>query len=114
MVIALDRATYPVKEANGIAPCADGAGVIEAVGEGSRWKKGERVVVQPSGWMEGDVPELKGMKVKGAEDVEGTLRDFMVLVCMKPLVFLFSLRGRIGTGSFGSRWKSIEIVVRGC
>ncbi|KAI4258666.1 MAG: hypothetical protein L6R42_004958 [Xanthoria sp. 1 TBL-2021] len=79
MVIALDRETYPVKEANGIAPCADGAGEIEAVGEGSYWKKGERVIVQPSGWMDGDVPELEGLKVKGAEDVEGTLRDFMVL-----------------------------------
>lgn len=98
MVIALDRETYPVKEANGIAPCADGAGEIEAVGEGSRWKKGERVIVQPSGWMDGDVPELEGLKVKGAEDVEGTLREFMVLVCMKPLVFLFSLGGRVEMG----------------
>ncbi|KAL9611921.1 MAG: hypothetical protein Q9204_008988, partial [Flavoplaca sp. TL-2023a] len=44
MVIAMDTETYPVKEANGIAPCADGAGEIEAVGEGSRCKEGQRVV----------------------------------------------------------------------
>ncbi|KAL8884373.1 MAG: hypothetical protein Q9192_006863 [Flavoplaca navasiana] len=44
MVIAMDTETYPVKKANGIAPCADGAGEIDTVGEGSRRKKGERVV----------------------------------------------------------------------
>ena len=85
MVIALDKETYPVKMADGIAPCADGAGEIEAVGEGSRWKKGERVVVHPGAWMDGEVPKLGALKAKGGEEVEGTLREFMVLVCMECL-----------------------------
>ncbi|KAL8654310.1 MAG: hypothetical protein Q9226_003485 [Calogaya cf. arnoldii] len=80
MVIALDKDTYPVKMADGIAPCAGGAGEIEAVGEGSRWKKGERVVVHPSAWMDGEVPKLEALKAKGGEEVEGTLREFMVLI----------------------------------
>ena len=78
----MDTETYPVKEANGIAPCADGAGQIEALGEGSLWKVGKGVVVSLSGWVCGEVPELWGLKVKGAEGVEGTLREFLVLVCI--------------------------------
>ncbi|KAL8824208.1 MAG: hypothetical protein Q9170_008225, partial [Blastenia crenularia] len=77
MVIALDK-IYPVKEADGLSPCADGAGEIEAVGEGSVWKVGERVVIHPCGWLDGHVPDIKGIRGKGAEDDEGTLREYGV------------------------------------
>ncbi|KAL8712467.1 MAG: hypothetical protein Q9220_003315 [cf. Caloplaca sp. 1 TL-2023] len=80
MIIGLDTATYPVAPADGISPCADGAGVVEKVGEGSVWKRGERVMVHPTAWIEGGVEtvgDIHEIKAKGAENVEGLCRGWM-------------------------------------
>ena len=94
MVIAHDS-VYPITTLPNLSPCSDGAGVVHAVGEGSKWagEEGKKVVLCPSnGWLRkrkesgrsaGDevltMDELGGL---GAGDVEGCLREFAVLVCL--------------------------------
>lgn len=79
---------YPIETAPDLTPCADGAGIIEAVGEGSMWKIGQRVMLMSSGWVGGDVPDLEGMKLLGAGSVQGTLREYAVVVSMIVLMYL--------------------------
>lgn len=82
MVIAHDP-VYPLKNIAGLSPCADGAGEIAAVGEGSEWKVGERVLVftfDAEKAAAEEVPDLTGMDGKGAGDVQGTLREWGVFV----------------------------------
>ena len=52
-VIAYDP-VYPTKAQTGISPCSDGAGVVEAAGDGSIWTKGDRVILAQNSWVEGN------------------------------------------------------------
>ena len=54
MVVAHDS-VYELNHKEGLTPCADGAGEVEAVGEGSVWKVGEKVVLNPNDWIDGYV-----------------------------------------------------------
>jgi NADPH:quinone reductase-like Zn-dependent oxidoreductase len=61
-------------------PCSDGAGVVEAVGDGvSAWKPGDSVAgIFMQNWLEGPPTSAK---VKGAlgGDIDGMLAEFVVL-----------------------------------
>jgi NADPH:quinone reductase-like Zn-dependent oxidoreductase len=88
MVVAHDP-IYLIQIIPDLTPCADGAGVVEAVGEGSKWKVGERVLLNATGWVDGDVPTLVGSKGMGAGDVMGALREYAVMVLYLARVCLF-------------------------
>ena len=79
MVVAHDP-VYPIKNIPDLAPCADGAGIVEEIGDGSVWKVGQRVMLMSSAWLKGDVPTLQETKSLGAGDVQGTLREYAVVV----------------------------------
>jgi NADPH:quinone reductase-like Zn-dependent oxidoreductase len=61
-------------------PCSDGAGEVDAVGEGvTRWKAGDRVTgIFMQNWLDGPATPLK---VKGAlgGDIDGVLAEYVVL-----------------------------------
>jgi len=61
-------------------PCSDGAGEVEAVGEGvSKWKSGDRVCgIFMQNWLEGKPTPAK---IKGAlgGDIDGVLAEYVVL-----------------------------------
>jgi NADPH:quinone reductase-like Zn-dependent oxidoreductase len=80
-----------------LTPCADGAGEVEAVGEGSKWKIGEKVMITPGAWEDGDVvpDDFKG---KGSGSVQGTLRQDAVLVSRNCTGSMFKI---------GSDWPCI-------
>ncbi|OCL05177.1 NAD(P)-binding protein [Glonium stellatum] len=79
MVIAHDP-IYPGDHIEDLVPCADGAGEVEEVGEGSKWKVGDRVLVHVNSWIEDTeemltVPEVQA---KGSDKYHGTLRQYAV------------------------------------
>lgn len=60
-------------------PCSDGAGEVEAVGEGAKWKKGDRVCgTFFQNWIEGSPTPGK---IKGAlgGDIDGMLAEYVLL-----------------------------------
>jgi NADPH:quinone reductase-like Zn-dependent oxidoreductase len=74
---------YPTTAKPYLIPCADGAGVVEQAGPGSRWHAGDRVVIHHNGWMTGtkehdvDMGEIFAGTL-GAGEADGTLRRWMV------------------------------------
>lgn len=79
-VIAHDP-IYPIETTDDLTPCADGAGVVVDVGEESIWKVGDRVIIHPTVWVEGDdPPTLEGSQGLGAGNVQGTLREYGIFV----------------------------------
>ncbi|PWD81039.1 NAD(P)-dependent alcohol dehydrogenase [Ignatzschineria ureiclastica] len=63
-----------------IIPLSDGAGVIDAVGEGVEvWQVGDRVVTQlyPN-WKEGTITSTIGQGL-GSNDLDGTLAEYVIL-----------------------------------
>ena len=63
-----------------IIPCSDGAGEIDAVGEGvDNWKVGDKVVTQCfRGWKDGKI--LSDMDLGlGSNDADGTLAEYFVV-----------------------------------
>lgn len=81
MMVIAHHPIYPIKTAPDLTPCADGAGVVEAVGSGSTFSVGDKVLIVPTTWGPGEpVPTLKESRGLGAGDVEGTLREYAVLV----------------------------------
>jgi NADPH:quinone reductase-like Zn-dependent oxidoreductase len=79
MVVARDPIYQSLASPN-LTPCADGAGIIEEVGEGSIWRPGQRVVLCVCEWLQGDPGTLLETKGLGAADVEGTLREYAIVV----------------------------------
>lgn len=79
MVVAHDP-IYPIETLPGLVPCADGAGIVEEVGPGSKWKPGDRVLLTATSWVDGDVPTLVESAGLGAGAVHGTLREYAVVV----------------------------------
>lgn len=47
---------YPFKAKVDLVPCLDGAGVVEEAGPCSVWKKGDRVLIHPTSWLNGSDP----------------------------------------------------------
>jgi NADPH:quinone reductase-like Zn-dependent oxidoreductase len=80
MVVARDP-IYQIFASPNLTPCGDGAGIVEEAGEGSVWRHGQRVVLAPCHWVEGDPGTLMESKGLGAGDTEGTLREYAVVVC---------------------------------
>ena len=71
---------YPLATQIPLIPCSDGAGVVEELGRGSKWKKGDRLVIQPNDWLTGtDVRALRFDNVLGAGSKDGTLRRWMIV-----------------------------------
>lgn len=86
MVIAHDP-VYPGPHAEDLVPCADGAGEIEAVAEGSQWKVGDRVIINVNSWTDDwtyhgdkDMVQYEHAASKGSHHTHGTLREYIVLV----------------------------------
>ncbi|KAK6434214.1 hypothetical protein LTR95_009606 [Oleoguttula sp. CCFEE 5521] len=79
-LLCLDHSpNYPIKHKADLVPCLDGAGEIEAVGEGSQWKVGDRVIIQPNTWLTGTDPRsFKLNETIGAGEIDGTLQQYMV------------------------------------
>ncbi|KAF2092587.1 putative zinc-type alcohol dehydrogenase-like protein [Rhizodiscina lignyota] len=79
MVIAHDP-IYPGEHVQDLVPCADGAGEIEKVGEESKWKVGDNVIIHPNAWMEdtGEVLLVSEIKTAGAASDQGTLRQYAI------------------------------------
>ena len=70
---------YPILAKPNLVPCIDGAGTIEQAGEGSIWKKGDRVVIFPHTWLHGnDARSLNLKEIAGAGDLDGTLKRYIV------------------------------------
>jgi NADPH:quinone reductase-like Zn-dependent oxidoreductase len=70
---------YPILAKPDLVPCGDGAGVVEDVGEDSKWKKGDRVVLFFGDWLKGN--DARGWKMEGAAgagELDGFLRRFVV------------------------------------
>jgi NADPH:quinone reductase-like Zn-dependent oxidoreductase len=80
MVVVARDSIYQSFAAPNLTPCADGAGVIEEVGEGSFWCPGQRVVLCVRDWLQGDPGTLLETKGFGAADVEGMLKEYAVVV----------------------------------
>ena len=71
---------YPTIAKQNLIPGSDGAGVVEAVGEGSVWKKGDRVVLQLNSWITGvDPRDFDITKTLGGGDVDGSFRRWAVV-----------------------------------
>jgi NADPH:quinone reductase-like Zn-dependent oxidoreductase len=79
MVIANDP-VYPTKAVPGISPCSDGAGIVEAVGEPSVWKVGDRVILAQNSWINGlDAAGFDINSALGGGGVQGTLRQYALV-----------------------------------
>jgi NADPH:quinone reductase-like Zn-dependent oxidoreductase len=61
-------------------PCSDGAGEVEAVGDGvSAWKPGDRVAaIFMQNWLDGPPTSVKSRSALGG-DVDGMLADYVIL-----------------------------------
>lgn len=75
-----------------LVPCVDGAGIIEEVSEGSKWKAGDRVVINANSWLDwsyqGDeeLPDFSTINIKGGGSEQGILREYGVFVSLKFLI----------------------------
>jgi NADPH:quinone reductase-like Zn-dependent oxidoreductase len=91
MVIAHDP-LYPGPHIEDVVPCADGAGEIEAIGESSRFKVGDKVIINPNAWQDWNYDGSKGemmgyveCRTLGAGQTNGTLTEYAVIVCCSYL-----------------------------
>ncbi len=78
--LSMIRGTYNPKLAPGRIPCSDGAGIVEAIGEGvTSVKPGDRVCgIFMQNWLDG---EATASRQKGAlgGDIDGMLAEYVVL-----------------------------------
>jgi NADPH:quinone reductase-like Zn-dependent oxidoreductase len=81
LLIIADSPNYPNHTAPGLTPCSDGAGEIEAVGPGSEWKVGDKVILHPNqSWYDSeDVGEFQLDKALGGASMQGTLQQYRVV-----------------------------------
>ncbi|KAF2264991.1 NAD(P)-binding protein [Lojkania enalia] len=86
MVVAHAYEAYPGPHKEDLVPCADGAGEIDTVGEGSKWKAGDRVIINANAWTtewkygsDIEMPDFHELGGKGALDEQGTLREYAIL-----------------------------------
>lgn len=71
---------YPAIAIPNLSPCSDGAGIVEAVGPDSKWKVGDKVLLTPTKWTEGEPPIFQDAEGPGSGHTEGTLREYAVVV----------------------------------
>lgn len=80
VLVADHNPAYGLIAKPNLVPCSDGAGIVEASGPGCKWKKGDRVVVQPNTWDDGvDQRDYVFAKTLGGGDIDGALRRWMVV-----------------------------------
>lgn len=79
--LLLVEGVYNPRQALPIVPCSDGAGTVEALGEGcERLKVGDRVVVHFfSGWIAGEPDMAKLSSALGGPGGDGTLQQTLVV-----------------------------------
>ncbi|KAF1951543.1 NAD(P)-binding protein [Byssothecium circinans] len=83
LMIVSNDPVYPVSADKDLTPGADGAGVIEKLGDGgSEWKIGDRILLSPLSWEKWDyhsneeMPGHLDLKTKGERHYQGTLREY--------------------------------------
>lgn len=81
LLIIAGSPNYPILNSPGLTPCSDGAGEIEAVGPGSEWHVGDRVILKPNqSWHDSeDVSEFEMEKALGGASTQGTLQQYRVV-----------------------------------
>lgn len=81
LLIIAGSPNYPCDNSTGLTPCSDGAGEIEAVGSGSEWHVGDRVILKPNqSWYDSeDVGEFEIGKTLGGASMQGTLQQYRVV-----------------------------------
>jgi len=94
LLLVAHSPAYPALAVPDLVPCADAAGVVEAVGPGSKWKVGDRVLVNSSKWVDGPAPRYDEAESIGSGALDGTLREYAVFVSTQVL--------RVGSG--GKWW----------
>jgi NADPH:quinone reductase-like Zn-dependent oxidoreductase len=79
--LLLVEGVYNPRQVLPVIPCSDGAGIVEALGEGcSRLKVGDRVVVHFfPGWIAGEPDMAKLSSALGGPGGDGTLRQTLVI-----------------------------------
>ncbi len=79
--LMLVESVYNPRQVLPVVPCSDGAGVVEAVGEGcARVRAGDRVVVHFfPGWIAGEPAMAKLSRARGGQGGEGTLQQTMTI-----------------------------------
>jgi NADPH:quinone reductase-like Zn-dependent oxidoreductase len=70
---------YPLTPKENLIPGSDGAGIIEAAGSESRWKKGDRVVIHPNDWMSGDPRNYIFHQTRGGASQDGTFQKYLLV-----------------------------------
>lgn len=86
LLVTADSPLYPIRTSQGLTPCSDGAGVVEAVRENSKWEVGDRVILMPNqSWLQGDNEQDFDMPSSlGGGTVQGTLRQHAVVKLKMP------------------------------
>ena len=81
LLVIANSPNYPVRTSAGLTPCSDGAGEIEAVGPGSEWHVGNKVILTPNhSWYHSeDVAEFRIDKALGGGEMQGTLQQYRVV-----------------------------------
>lgn len=79
-ILVLDHnPKYPALTGPNLVPCCDGAGIVEEVGPGSQWKKGDMVFIHPNSWVKGlDVRSYNPAMTIGSGTLDGTLRHWAI------------------------------------
>jgi NADPH:quinone reductase-like Zn-dependent oxidoreductase len=70
---------YPLTPKENLIPGSDGAGIVEAAGSDSRWKKGDRVVIHPNDWMLGDPRNYIFHQTRGGASLDGTFQRYLLV-----------------------------------
>ena len=91
IMVAAHNPIYPAIAVPNLSPLADGAGIVEAVGSGSKWSVGDRVLINPVKWFDGDVPTFDEAEGGGSGSYEGTLREYGVYVSISIFVLKANL-----------------------
>lgn len=79
-ILVLDHSpAYPLTHKDNLIVASDAAGLVEEAGPGSVWNKGDRVVILPNDWTDGDNRNYTFDKTLGAGVTDGTLRRWMVV-----------------------------------
>jgi NADPH:quinone reductase-like Zn-dependent oxidoreductase len=81
VLISTRSPAYPGTHKADLVPGSDGAGTIHTPGLSSIWagREGTPVLLHCNSWLTGDVSNLRGDKVFGGTDVDGTLQEWMVV-----------------------------------
>lgn len=79
-VLVIDHSPHYAGPAKpNLIPCSDAAGVIQETYPGSKWNKGDRVVICGNSWVHGiNQRDFNIDGTLGATDLDGTLRRWMV------------------------------------